>query len=36
MQIVSSTVPFENNLGLWSAQIDLHRDLIIEVVFGPK
>jgi len=35
-QVVSSSIPFSENAGLWTAQLDLRQDLIIEVHFSVQ
>jgi hypothetical protein len=33
-RIKSASIPFTENTGAWTAQLDLRRDLVIEVVFN--
>ncbi|RJP52181.1 MAG: DUF4012 domain-containing protein, partial [Anaerolineaceae bacterium] len=34
MQIKNASIPFTENAGVWTAKLDLRRDLMIEVTFG--
>ena len=35
-RIESASIPFTENDGAWTAQLDLRRDLLIEVIFSEE